>query len=69
MLTVKVLGSGCENCKKVEETARKVLTMMGMQAKLVKVTDWAESRIPHPGYARTGDQRKGGVRRAHPNGG
>ena len=44
MLTVKVLGSGCENCKKVEETARKVLTMMGMQAKLVKVTDWAEIR-------------------------
>jgi small redox-active disulfide protein 2 len=42
MLTVKVLGSGCENCKKVEGIARKVVTTMGMQAEVVKVTDWAE---------------------------
>jgi small redox-active disulfide protein 2 len=42
MLTVKVLGSGCENCKKVEGIARKVVVMMGMQAEVVKVTDWAE---------------------------
>ncbi|OGO59648.1 MAG: glutaredoxin [Chloroflexi bacterium RBG_19FT_COMBO_47_9] len=42
MLTVKVLGSGCENCKKVEEIARKVVVMMGMQAEVIKVTDWAE---------------------------
>ena len=44
MLTVKVLGSGCENCKKVEEIARKVVTMMSMQAEVIKVTDWAEIR-------------------------
>jgi len=44
MLTVKVLGPGCENCKKVEETARKVIAMMSMQAKLIKVTDWTEIR-------------------------
>jgi len=42
MLTVKVLGAGCENCKKVEGVARKVVTMMGMQAVVIKVTDWAE---------------------------
>jgi len=42
MLTVKVLGPGCENCKKVEEIAHRVVTMMGMQAKLIKVTDWTE---------------------------
>jgi small redox-active disulfide protein 2 len=42
MLTVKVLGSGCENCKKVEEIARKVVTTMCMQAEVVKVTDWTE---------------------------
>jgi small redox-active disulfide protein 2 len=42
MLTVKVLGSGCENCKKVEGIARKVVVMMGMQAEVIKVTDWAE---------------------------
>ena len=42
MLIVKVLGSGCENCKKVEEIARKVVTTMGMEAEVIKVTDWAE---------------------------
>ncbi len=42
MLTVKVLGSGCENCKKVESIARKVVTTMGMQAEVIKVTDWAD---------------------------
>jgi small redox-active disulfide protein 2 len=44
MLTVKVLGSGCENCKKVEGVARKVVATMGMQAEVIKVTDWAEIR-------------------------
>ena len=42
MLIVKVLGSGCENCKKVEGIARKVITAMAMQAEVIKVTDWAE---------------------------
>jgi small redox-active disulfide protein 2 len=42
MLTVKVLGSGCENCQKVESIAHKVVTTMGMQAEVIKVTDWAE---------------------------
>lgn len=44
MLKVKVLGSGCENCKKVEGIARKVVTTMGMQAEVIKVTDWDEIR-------------------------
>ena len=42
MITVKVLGSGCENCKKVEGITRKVVLTMGMQAEVIKVTDWAE---------------------------
>jgi small redox-active disulfide protein 2 len=42
MLAVKVLGSGCENCKKVEEIARRVITTMGMEAEVIKVTDWSE---------------------------
>jgi small redox-active disulfide protein 2 len=42
MITVKVLGSGCENCKKVEATTRKVVTNMRLQAEIVKVTDWVE---------------------------
>ena len=42
MLTIKVLGSGCENCKKVESIARKAAAAIGMQAEFIKVTDWAE---------------------------
>jgi small redox-active disulfide protein 2 len=42
MLTVKVLGSGCENCKKVENITRQVVQTMGLQAEVIKVTDWTE---------------------------
>jgi small redox-active disulfide protein 2 len=42
MLTIKVLGGGCENCKKVEGIARKVVVSMGFQAEVIKVTDWTE---------------------------
>ena len=44
MITVKVLGSGCENCQKVEGLARKVVATMSLEAKVIKVTDWAEIR-------------------------
>ncbi|MCJ7724573.1 MAG: thioredoxin family protein [Anaerolineales bacterium] len=42
MLTIKVLGPGCENCKKVESIARQAAAAMGMQAEFIKVTDWTE---------------------------
>jgi small redox-active disulfide protein 2 len=42
MLNIKVLGPGCSNCVKVEQVARKVVTMMGMEAEITKITDWAE---------------------------
>jgi small redox-active disulfide protein 2 len=42
MLTIKVLGSGCANCKKLEAMARKVVTDLGVNAEIVKVTDYAE---------------------------
>jgi small redox-active disulfide protein 2 len=40
MLTIKVLGSGCANCKKVEAIARQTVETMGMQAEIIKVTDY-----------------------------
>jgi small redox-active disulfide protein 2 len=40
MLTIKVLGSGCANCKRVEQIAQKVVAEMGLQAEIVKVTDF-----------------------------
>ena len=38
MLTVKVLGSGCANCKRVEQIVRKVVEDHGLQAEVIKVT-------------------------------
>ena len=40
MLTIKVLGSGCANCKRVEQIARKVVTEMSLEAEVIKVTDY-----------------------------
>ena len=40
MLTIKVLGSGCENCKKLEALARQAVTQMGLDAEVIKVTDY-----------------------------
>ena len=40
MLTIKVLGSGCANCKRVEQIARKVVAEMSLEAEVIKVTDY-----------------------------
>jgi len=42
MLTIKVLGSGCTNCKKVEEIAKKAVADMSLKADVVKITDFSE---------------------------
>jgi small redox-active disulfide protein 2 len=42
MVTIKVLGSGCANCKKLEALAHKVVDEQGIEAEIVKVTDYAE---------------------------
>ena len=42
MLVVKVLGPGCPNCKKVEETARRAASLLGMDAQVEKVTDYEQ---------------------------
>ena len=41
MLTIKVLGSGCPNCKKVEQHTREALEMMRPKGEvtILKVTD------------------------------
>ena len=40
MLKIKILGSGCPNCKKVEAIARQSAEKMGIKATFVKVTDY-----------------------------
>ncbi len=42
MLVVKVLGSGCANCQKVEAIARLAVANMGFEAQIEHVTDHAE---------------------------
>lgn len=39
MTTVKILGSGCANCRKLEAVAREAAASAGIAAEFVKVTD------------------------------
>lgn len=39
MRKVKILGSGCANCKKLEAVAREAASAAGIEADFVKVTD------------------------------
>lgn len=42
MLTIKVLGSGCANCKKLEAITHQVVDQMGAQAEIIKVTEYPD---------------------------
>ncbi len=42
MLNVKILGSGCANCKRLETMVRKVIADHGLQAEIEKVTDYGQ---------------------------
>ncbi|MFZ5878882.1 MAG: thioredoxin family protein [Chloroflexota bacterium] len=42
MLTIKVLGSGCANCKKLEAVTRQVVEQLGIQAEVIKVTEYPD---------------------------
>ncbi len=42
MLSIKVLGSGCPNCKRLEAETRAALDAAGIGYDLTKVTDFAD---------------------------
>jgi small redox-active disulfide protein 2 len=42
MLSIKVPGSGCENCKKVEALARNVINALSIDAQIEKITEHAD---------------------------
>ena len=41
-MIIKVLGTGCTNCKKLEANTRKAVEEMGIDATIEKVTDMKE---------------------------
>lgn len=42
MLTIKVLGPGCSNCQKVEAVTRQAVVNLGIEAAIIKVTNYKE---------------------------
>ncbi len=42
MLTIKVLGPGCANCKKLEAITRQAIDQMGLEAEIIKVTEYPD---------------------------
>jgi len=41
-MEIKVLGTGCPNCKRLEKNAAEALAKMGLEATITKVTDMQE---------------------------
>lgn len=42
MLVIKVLGPGCENCKKVDAVAHQAVANFGLEAQFEKITSYDE---------------------------
>ena len=42
MLSVKVLGPGCGNCKRLEQIVRRTVADFGLAAEIEKVTDYKD---------------------------
>lgn len=41
-MEIKVLGPGCPNCQDLERRVKQALSELGLEAKVTKVTDYAE---------------------------
>jgi small redox-active disulfide protein 2 len=42
MLTIKILGPGCESCKKLASLTERAINALSIAARIEKVTDYAE---------------------------
>jgi len=47
MISIKVLGPGCNNCVRVGDVARQAVNGLGVEAAIMKITDFAEIRKYH----------------------
>ncbi|OFI05932.1 hypothetical protein CLOACE_14070 [Clostridium acetireducens DSM 10703] len=41
-MRIKILGSGCANCKKLEENTKKAIEELNIDAEVEKVTDFKD---------------------------
>lgn len=41
-MIIKVLGSGCSSCKKLEENTKKAVEELGIEATIEKITDFKQ---------------------------
>jgi len=41
-MEIKILGTGCPNCKRLEKNAREAVSMMAVEATITKVTEMSE---------------------------
>ena len=44
-MIIKVLGSGCSSCKKLEENTKKAVEELGIEATIEKVTDFKQVKM------------------------
>ena len=42
MLKIKILGTGCPNCKRLEQETRKAVSNLAIEAEFEKVTDYSQ---------------------------
>ena len=42
MLSIKVLGPGCANCKRLEQMTRREVENLGLDAQIEKITDYGQ---------------------------
>lgn len=41
-MQIKILGSGCANCKKLEANAKEAVKELGVEAEIIKVEDFKD---------------------------
>lgn len=63
-MVIQILGSGCPNCKKLEQNALEAVETLGLTAEFQKVTDSDEilemGVMRTPGFAIDGEVKKSG---------